>query len=156
MSEQFERRVLFEKSVALSGLAILLAACAADPVDLMTDSTSGPSSTLDEPSSTVPIPEIDPSRVEFARPWESLIDAEMTALGVIAYTMVPEALDHARKNLATSTAEMTMRRSNEMLAQACQRDVDNEELVVIDGWLLPKTLAGLAMALSQIEVRATP
>lgn len=82
-----------------------------------------------------------PSAAEsaFAAPWADLADDAMSALGLAVRQVDPDAIDHARQRLATHD-----------LATACRLDGDERRLTVVGLWLLPRTIAGLADALSSL------
>ena len=61
-----QRREFFERSVAASGLAALLAACGADPPDAL-----GPLPTATSTTVRMPVPELEVDEWAFAQPWKS-------------------------------------------------------------------------------------
>lgn len=73
------RRELFERTVGMTGLAALLAACGADPADMNAAGQTKPSTT-----SQLPVPELEIAETAFAEPWKSLIDEGLIAFGTSA------------------------------------------------------------------------
>jgi hypothetical protein len=140
------RRELFERTVGVTGLAALLAACGADPSDVG-------SSVQREPSTTVRLPVVELADVElaFVSPWKSLIDDEMIDFGKSVMGTVPEAVDHARDALSALPEGSSLIARDKLFAECCRNDSRAGDVVVVDGWMVPVTLAGLAGALSQFK-----
>jgi hypothetical protein len=140
------RRELFERTVGMTGLAALLAACGADPADMN-------AAVLTEPSTTVrmPVAELDIDELAFASAWKSLIDAEMIDFGTSVMGTSPEAVDHARDALSDLPEGSTLIARDKLFAECCRSDSRVGDVVVVDGWMVPTTLAGLAGALSQFK-----
>jgi len=140
------RRELFERTVGVTGLAALLAACGADPADM-----NAPVSR--ESSTTVRLPVVELAIVElaFVSPWKSLIDDEMIDFGVSVMGVAPEAVDHARDALSELPEGSSVLTRDELFAACCRNDSLAGDVVVVDGWMVPTTLAGLAGALSQFK-----
>ena len=140
------RREFFERSVAASGLAALLAACGADLPDAV-------GSTPVETSTTVrlPVPELEVDEWAFAKPWKSLIDAELIAFGSSVLSVAPETVAKARGVLGESPEGSTLIARDKLFAECCRKDSRAGDVVVVDGWMVPTTLAGLAGALSQFK-----
>ena len=89
------RRELFERTVGVTGLAALLAACGADPADVGSSAQREPSTTV-----RLPVVELAVGELAFASPWKSLIDNEMIDFGISVMGVAPEAVDHARDALS--------------------------------------------------------
>jgi hypothetical protein len=138
------RRELFKRTVGVTGLAALLAACGADPADMN-------ASAQRELSTTVRLPVVELAVVElaFASPWKSLIDDEMIDFGMSVMGIAPEAVDHARDALSDLTEGSSLIARDKLFAECCRNDSRAGDVVVVDGWMVPTTLAGLAGALSQ-------
>jgi hypothetical protein len=140
------RRELFERTIGVTGLAALLAACGADPPDVS-------SSMQREPSTTARLPIVELAVVElaFASPWKSLIDNEMIDFGTSVMSIAPEAVDHARDALSDLPEGSSLIARDKLFAECCRNDSRAGDVVVVDGWMVPVTLAGLAGALSQFK-----
>jgi hypothetical protein len=140
------RRELFERTVGVTGLAALLAACGADPADM-----NAPVSR--ESSTTVRLPAIELAvgELAFASPWKSLIDNQVIELGISVMGVAPEAVDHARDALSELPEGSSVLTRDELFAACCRNDSRAGDVVVVDGWMVPTTLAGLAGALSQFK-----
>jgi hypothetical protein len=140
------RRELFERTVGVTGLAALLAACGADPADM-----NAPVSR--ESSTTVRLPAIELAvgELAFVSPWKSLIDDEMIDFGISVMGIAPEAVDHARDALSDLPEGSTLIARDKLFAECCRSDSRVGDVVVVDGWMVPTTLAGLAGALSQFK-----
>jgi hypothetical protein len=140
------RRELFERTVGVTGLAALLAACGADPADM-----NAPVSR--ESSTTVRLPAIELAvgELAFVSPWKSLIDDEMIDFGISVMGIAPEAVDHARDALSDLPEGSTLIARDKLFAECCRSDSRAGDVVVVDGWMVPTTLAGLAGALSQFK-----
>ena len=85
------RRELFERTVGVTGLAALLAACGADPADVGSSAQREPSTTV-----RLPVVELAVGELAFVSPWKSLIDDEVIDFGISVMGIAPEAVDHAR------------------------------------------------------------
>ena len=140
------RRELFERTVGVTGLAALLAACGADPADVGSSAQREPSTTV-----RLPVVELAVGELAFASPWKSLIDAEMIDFGISVMGISPEAVDHARDALAELPEGSSVLARDELFATCSRNDSLVGKVVVIDGWMVPTTLAGLAGALSQFK-----
>ncbi|MEY4247819.1 MAG: hypothetical protein RIS69_1366 [Actinomycetota bacterium] len=140
------RRELFERTIGVAGLAALLAACGADPPDVG-------SSMQREPATTARLPIVELAVVElaFASPWRSLIDNEMIDFGISVMGIAPEAVDHARDALSDLPEGSSLIARDKFFAECCRNDSRAGDVVVVDGWMVPVTLAGLAGALSQFK-----
>jgi len=140
------RRELFERTAGMAGLAALLAACGADPAEVGTPVHA-------ETSTTVPLPvaELDVDELAFASAWKSLIDAEMIDFGASVMGVSPGAVDHAREALSDLPEGSSVLARDELFAACCRNDSRAGDVVVVDGWMVPITLAGLAGALSQFK-----
>ena len=140
------RRELFERTAGITGLAALLAACGADPADMN-------AAVLTEPSTKVrmPVAELDIDELAFASAWKSLIDAEMIDFGTSVMGISPEAVDHARDALSDLPEGSSVPARDELFARCCRNDSRAGDVVVVDGWMVSVTLAGLAGALSQFK-----
>ena len=140
------RRELFERTVGVTGLAALLAACGADPADVGSSAQREPSTTV-----RLPVVELAVGELAFASPWKSLIDNEMIDFGISVMGVAPEAVDHARDALSELPEGSSMLTRDELFAACCRNDSLAGDVVVVDGWMAPTTLAGLAGALSQFK-----
>jgi hypothetical protein len=140
------RRELFERTVGMTGLAALFAACGADPADMS-------AAVQNEPSTTVrlPVVELDVDELAFASAWKSLIDAEMIDFGTSVMEISPDAVDHARVFLSGLPEGSSVVARDELFARCCRNDSRAGDVVVVDGWMVSVTLAGLAGALSQFK-----
>jgi hypothetical protein len=138
------RRELFERTVGITGLAALLAACGADPADMNAAGQIKPSTT-----SQLPVPELEIAETAFAEPWKSLIDEGLIAFGTSALRISPETVDQAREALSSFKKGSSLIDRDRLFADCCRNDSRSGDVVVIDGWMVPVTLAGLAGALSQ-------
>ena len=138
------RRELFERTVGVTGLAALLAACGADPADVGLSVQREPSTTV-----RLPVAELAVGEMAFASPWKSLIDNEMIDFGISVMSIAPEAVDHARDALSDLPEGSTLIARDKLFAECCRNDSRAGDVVVVDGWMVPTTLAGLAGALSQ-------
>ena len=140
------RRELFERTVGVTGLAALLAACGVDPADVGSSAQREPSTTV-----RLPVVELAVGELAFASPWKSLIDNEMIDFGISVMGVAPEAVDHARDALSELPEGSSMLARDELFAACCRNDSLTGDVVVVDGWMVPTTLAGLAGALSQFK-----
>ena len=140
------RRELFERTAGITGLAALLAACGADPADMNVAVQRESSTTV-----RLPVVELVDVQLAFASPWKSLIDAEMINFGISVMGISPEAVDHARDALAELPEGSSVLARDELFATCCHNDSLAGKVVVVDGWMVPTTLAGLAGALSQFK-----
>ena len=138
------RRELFERTAGMTGLAALLAACGADPADVVTSVTNQPSTT-----SQLPVPVWGHAENTFAGPWKSLIDDELIAFGTSALRVVPETVEQAREALSSLPEGSSLINRDRLFADSCRSDSRSGDVVIVDGWMVPATLAGLAGALSQ-------
>jgi hypothetical protein len=138
------RRELFERTAGMTGLAALLAACGADPADVVTSVTNQPSTT-----SQLPVPVLGHAENAFAGPWKSLIDDELIAFGTSALRVVPETVEQAREALSSLPEGSSLINRDRLFADSCRSDSRSGDVVIVDGWMVPATLAGLAGALSQ-------
>ena len=140
------RRELFERTVGVTGLAALLAACGADPSDVG-------STVQREPSTTVRLPVVELADVElaFVSPWKSLIDDGLIAFGITVMGIAPETVDQAREALSSFKKGSSLIDRDRLLADCCRNNSRFGDVVVVDGWMVPVTLAGLAGALSQFK-----
>jgi hypothetical protein len=141
-----QRREFFERSVAASGLAALLAACGADPPDAL-----GPLPTATSTTVRMPVPELEVDEWAFAQPWKSLIDVELVAFGSSVLRVAPETVAIARGVLGVLPEGSTLIARDKLFAECCRKDSRAGDVVVVDGWMVPTTLAGLAGALSQFK-----
>ena len=141
-----QRREFFERSVAVSGLAALLAACGADLPDAVGSIPVETSTTV-----RLPVPELEVDEWAFAKPWKSLIDAELIAFGSSVLSVAPETVAIARGVLGELPEGSTLIARDKLFAECCRKDSRAGDVVVVDGWMVPTTLAGLAGALSQFE-----
>ena len=140
------RRELFERTVGVTGLAALLAACGADPADMNAPVQRESSTTV-----RLPVVELAVSELAFVSPWKSLIDDEMIDFGTSVMGIAPEAVDHARDALSDLPEGSTLIARDKLFAECCRSDSRAGDVVVVDGWMVPTTLAGLAGALSQFK-----
>ena len=140
------RRELFERTVGVAGLAALLAACGADPPDALAILPTETSTTV-----RLPVPELEVDEWAFARPWKSLIDAELIAFGSSVLSVAPDSVAKARGVLGELPEGSTLIARDKLFAECCRKDSGAGDVVVIDGWMVPTTLAGLAGALSQFK-----
>lgn len=141
-----QRREFFERSVAVSGLAALLAACGADPPDAVGSMPTETSTTV-----RLPVPELEVDEWAFARPWKSVIDADLIAFGSSVLSVAPETVAIARGVLGVLPEGSTLIARDKLFAECCRNDSRAGDVVVVDGWMVPTTLAGLAGALSQFK-----
>ena len=140
------RRELFERTVGMTGLAALFTACGADPADMSAAVQTEPSTTV-----RLPVVELDVDELAFASAWKSLIDAEMIDFGTSVMEISPDAVDHARVFLSGLPEGSSVVARDELFAACCRNDSRASDVVVVDGWMVPATLAGLAGALSQFK-----
>jgi hypothetical protein len=140
------RRELFERTAGLTGLAALLAACGVDPADMNGTVQTEPSSTV-----RLPVVELEVDELAFAGPWKSLMDDEIIDFGTSVMGISPEAVDHARDALSDLPEGSSVLARDELFAACCRNDSRAGDVVVVDGWMVPITLAGLAGALSQFK-----
>lgn len=140
------RRELFEHTAGITGLAALLAACGADPADM--------NAALQTESSTtarLPVVELDADELAFAGPWKSLIDDDLITFGISVMGISPDAVDHARDGLSQLSEGSSVLARDELFSTCCRKDSRAGDFVVVDGWMVPVTLTGLAGALSQFK-----
>jgi hypothetical protein len=106
-----------------------------------------------EPATTARLPIVELAVVElaFASPWKSLIDDEMIDFGISVMGTAPEAVDHARDALSALPEASSLIARDRLFAECCRKDLRAGDVVVVDGWMVPTTLAGLAGALSQFS-----
>jgi hypothetical protein len=104
-----------------------------------------------EASTTVrlPVVELSVGELAFASPWKSLIDDQVIDFGISVMGIAPEAVDHARDALSDLPEGSTLIARDKLFAECCRNDSRAGDVVVVDGWMVPTTLAGLAGALSQ-------
>ena len=140
------RRELFERTVGVAGLAALLAACGADPPDALAILPTETSTTV-----RLPVPELEVDEWAFARPWKSLIDAELIAFGSSVLRIAPDSVAKTRGVLGELPEGSTLIARDKLFAECCRKDSRAGDVVVVDGWMVPTTLAGLAGALSQFK-----
>ena len=140
------RRELFERTAGITGLAALLAACGADPADMSAPGQTKPSNTV-----RMPVVELAVRELAFASPWKSLIDEELIAFGISVMGNFPDAVDHARDGLSQLSEGSSVLARDELFSTCCRKDSRAGDVVVVDGWMVPVTLAGLAGALSQFK-----
>ena len=140
------RRELFERTVGVTGLAALLAACGADPPDVLGVLPTETSTTV-----RLPVPELEVDEWAFARPWKSLIDDELIAFGSSVLSVAPETVVKAREVLVELPEGSSLIARDNLFAECCRKDSRAGDVVVVDGWMVPTTLAGLAGALSQFN-----
>ncbi|CAB4798829.1 unannotated protein [freshwater metagenome] len=140
------RRELFERTAGMTGLAALLAACGADPADMNAAVQRESSTTV-----RLPVVELAVGELAFAGPWKSLIDDDLITFGISVMGISPEAVDHARDGLSDLPEGSSVLARDELFARCCQNDSRAGDVVVVDGWMVPITLAGLAGALSQFK-----
>jgi hypothetical protein len=140
------RRELFERTVGVTGPAALLAACGADPPDVLGVLPTETSTTV-----RLPVPELEVDEWAFARPWKSLIDDELIAFGSSVLRVAPEKVVKAREVLGELTEGSSLIARDKLFAECCRNDSRAGDVVVVDGWMVPITLAGLAGALSQFS-----
>lgn len=145
MQEFVHRRDLLRRGGALTGLAALLAACGPDPADVIGEVVVSLT-----PSVKLPIRELSSDETSFAGPWKEFVDAEMVDLGVAVLKASPESLGHSRSRLLGIPIDATRTERDILFADSCRRDMRLGDLVSVDGWIIPATLAGLAGALSQL------
>jgi hypothetical protein len=140
------RRELFERTAGMTGLAALLAACGADPADINASAHRELSTTV-----RLPVVELSVGELAFASPWKSLIDDQVIDFGISVMGIAPEAVDHARDALSDLPEGSSVLARDELFATCCRNDSRAGDVVVVDGWMVPITLAGLAGALSQFK-----
>jgi hypothetical protein len=140
------RRELLVHSARLTGFTALLVACGADPPNavgiIQTETSLIP---------LPPVPELEVDEWVFARPWKSLIDGELIAFGNSVLRSAPETVVKARTLLRELPKGATFIARDELFAKGCRDDSQAGDVVVVDGWMVPITLAGLAGALSQLK-----
>lgn len=141
-----QRREFFERTAGLTGLAALLAACGADLPDAVGSIPAETSTTV-----RLPVPELEVDEWVFAQPWRSLIDAEVIAFGSSVLSVAPETVAKARGVLGDLPGGSTLIARDKLFAECCRKDSRAGDVVVVDGWMVPITLAGLAGALSQFK-----
>lgn len=141
-----QRRELFERTAAISGLAALMAACGADPVEVVAPIQAETSTTV-----RLPVVELEVDELAFASPWKSLIDSDLIDFGTSVLSIAPEAVDQAREVLSKLPEGSTFVARDKLFAECCRKDSRAGDVVVVDGWMVPTTLAGLAGALSQFN-----
>jgi hypothetical protein len=141
-----QRRELFERTIGVTGLAALLAACGADLPDAVGSMPTETSTTV-----RLPVPELEVDEWAFARPWKSLIDDELIAFGSSVLSVAPETVVIARGVLGVLPEGSTLIARDKLFAECCRKDSRAGDVVVVDGWMVPTTLAGLAGALSQFK-----
>jgi hypothetical protein len=141
-----QRRELFERTIGVTGLAALLAACGADLPDAVGSMPTETSTTV-----RLPVPELEVDEWAFAQPWRSLIDAELIAFGSSVLSVAPETVAKARGVLGESLEGSTLIARDMLFAECCRKDSRAGDVVIVDGWMVPITLAGLAGALSQFK-----
>ena len=140
------RRELFERTIGVTGLAALLAACGADPPDALAILPTETSTTV-----RLAVPELEADEWAFVRPWKSLIDDELIAFGSSVLIAAPETVVKARGVLGELPEGSSLIARDKLLAECCRNDSRAGDVVVVDGWMVPTTLAGLAGALSQFK-----
>jgi hypothetical protein len=140
------RRELFERTAGMTGLAALLVACGVDPADMNAAVQRESSTTV-----RLPVVELAVGELAFAGPWKSLIDDDLIAFGISVMGISPEAVDHARDALSDLPEGSSVLARDELFATCCRNDSRAGDVVVVDGWMVPITLAGLAGALSQFK-----
>lgn len=140
MTGRLSRRALLAGALSAAAATVLVA-CAGDQSDGASGATSVPPGTI--PSG------IEPADAEFARPWASLVGAEMTAFGIEVLALSEGSMAHARRTLTPASGEPVDDASApQVLAAAVAADVAADEFVECAGWSLPRTVAGLAAALA--------
>jgi hypothetical protein len=78
-----------------------------------------------------------------------LIDEGLIAFGTSVLRISPETVDQAREALSSFKKGSSLIDRDRLFADCCRNDSRSGDVVVIDGWMVPVTLAGLAGALSQ-------
>ncbi len=141
-----QRRELFERTIGVTGLAVLLAACGADLPD-----AAGSMPTETSTTTRLPVPELEVDEWAFAQPWKSVIDADLIAFGSSVLSVAPETVAIARGVLGVLPEGSTLIARDKLFAECCRKDSRAGDVVVVDGWMVPTTLAGLAGALSQFK-----
>jgi hypothetical protein len=141
-----QRRELFERTIGVTGLAALLAACGADLPDAVGSMPTETSTTV-----RLPVPELEVDEWAFARPWKSVIDADLIVFGSSVLSVAPETVVIARGVLGVLPEGSTLIARDKLFAECCRKDSRAGDVVVVDGWMVPTTLAGLAGALSQFK-----
>jgi hypothetical protein len=141
-----QRRELFERTIGVTGLAALLAACGADLPDAVGSMPTETSTTV-----RLPVPELEVDEWAFARPWKSVIDADLIVFGSSVLSVAPETVAIARGVLGVLPEGSTLIARDKLFAECCRKDSRAGDVVVVDGWMVPTTLAGLAGALSQFK-----
>ena len=138
------RRELFERTVGVTGLAALLAACGADPADVGSSAQREPSTTV-----RLPVVELAVGELAFVSPWKSLIDDEMIDFGVSVMGIAPEAVDHARDALSDLPEGSTLIARDKLFAECCRNDSRAGDVVVVDGWPLSVSIVIAIRAYSE-------
>jgi hypothetical protein len=123
-----------------------LAACGADLPDAVGSIPTETSTTV-----RLPVPELEVDEWAFARPWKSVIDADLIAFGSSVLRVAPETVAIARGVLGVLPEGSTLIARDKLFAECCRKDSRAGDVVVVDGWMVPITLAGLAGALSQFK-----
>jgi len=75
----------------------------------------------------------------------------MIDFGISVMGIAPEAVDHARDALSDLPEGSSLIARDKFFAECCRNDSRAGDVVVVDGWMVPVTLAGLAGALSQFK-----
>ena len=75
----------------------------------------------------------------------------MVAFGSSVLRVAPETVAIARGVLGVLPEGSTLIARDKLFAECCRKDSRAGDVVVVDGWMVPTTLAGLAGALSQFK-----
>lgn len=154
MAMPISRRQFFDRGTSLAALVGLMSACgdgtAAPISDDLSPTTTSPSLISTSTSTNMPSVTFLPSDVAFAQPWISFVDQQMIELGEVVIGAAPETVVHARKTLQLLSAGALIGERDQVFALSCEQDIAQGDIVTVAGWVMPKTLAGLAGALSQL------
>lgn len=80
----------------------------------------------------------------FADPWRGMFEPAAQPFARRALLDAPQSVDHARERLSV---EVTTSQRRAVLSIACTADLLRDDVVVVGGWTVPTTLAGLLAAL---------
>lgn len=108
------------------------------------------------PTSTEPVESLVPLLPELPddnplRHWSALTTREVLAFGRAVSEVDPGAAAHAVDRLAATPDSQDPLVAMRALNEACAADIAAGELVTVDTWTLPRTLAGLAAGLAAAE-----
>jgi hypothetical protein len=75
----------------------------------------------------------------------------LIAFGSSVLSLAPETVVKAREVLVELPEGSSLIARDKLFAECCRNDSRAGDVVVVDGWMVPVTLAGLAGALSQFK-----